>query len=68
MVDQLDQQSIGVMEIEGTGAVTMSFGFGCQWNTEFAEPGCPFVDIVGPADDKTDMMDNLHGAGLLAGR
>ena len=67
MVDQLDQQTIGVMEIKGTRAVAMSFRLGCQRDTEFPKPGRPLINVVGTAYDKTDMMNGLNRPWLLSG-
>src|SRR5262245_50455270 len=68
MVDQLDQQPIRIMEVKGTSTVAMSFGLGCQRNTQLAEPIRPLIDILGTAYDKTDVMNGLNGPRLLSGR
>ena len=65
MVDELDQQTIGIAKVKRPGTVAMSFGFLDQDNSKVAEAVGPDVDIIGRADNETDVIDRLNWADLV---
>ena len=64
MVDQLDEQTIGIFEVKRAGAIAVGFDFFGKGNAENAQAVAPLVDIFGGADDKPEVIDVLHRAEL----
>ena len=51
MVDELNQKAIGIMEIEGAGAVPVGFRFLGERNPMTSKPFSPLVNIFRALDD-----------------
>ena len=66
VVDELNQKSVRITEVEGSGAVPVGFGLLRQRNAMTSKPFGPLVNLFGAFYDKTDMVDCLHLAGFGA--
>ena len=64
MVDELDQESVRIVEIEGAGTIAMSPGFGGKLYSVLSDSIRPVIDVFWIPDDKADVMQCLDGAGF----
>jgi hypothetical protein len=66
MVDELNQQAIRIVKVEGSSAVAVGLGFLCERNAMTADPFRPLVDVFRPSHHETDMMNGLNASGFGA--
>jgi hypothetical protein len=66
VVDELDQQPIWIVKIEGSSTISMRFRLGRERNSMRSNTLGPLVDVLRAANDETDVMDSLHGTRLDA--
>src|SRR6187399_3197211 len=65
VIEQLDQDSIRVVEIEGSSTVAMGFGRIRKRNVELQKPFRPNINVTNFSYNKADMVDALNGARIL---
>jgi hypothetical protein len=61
MVDQLNEEAIGIVKIERSGTVPVGFRLGCESDVQGAHPVGPDIDVFRALDDETDMVNGLNG-------
>jgi hypothetical protein len=64
VVEQLNQDTIGIVEVERAGAIAMGLRRICKRYVQFPEPACPNIDISDLSYNKSDMVDALDRTGL----
>jgi hypothetical protein len=62
VVNELDQESVRITEIERTGAISMGFGFLIEGNPIVSNAIGPHIDILSESNNETDVMDQLDSA------
>jgi hypothetical protein len=66
MVQQLNQQSIGITEVKRACTIAMRPGRLGKWNVQFLNAAGPLVDILDMPHDEADMVNLLYHSGLNA--
>src|SRR5262245_11390129 len=66
MIDELNQKSVWVVEVEGAGTVAVGPGFGGKLYSVPPDSMRPIIDVFWISDDKTDVMQRLDAAGFAA--
>jgi hypothetical protein len=66
MVENLDQEAVGIAEIEGSGAVAMGFEGIDQLDAAAFNPSGYDINIVDFSNDKAYVMNALNGTRLSA--
>jgi hypothetical protein len=68
MVEELDQKSVGVLKVKGPGAIAVGLDGMDQFDAMALDSSRHRIDIFGARNDESDVMNSLHGAGVLAFR
>jgi hypothetical protein len=66
MVEQLNKDAVRIAKIERSCSITVRFDWLGQCDTARFNPRSDKVDILRPANDKSDVMYGLNGTGILA--
>ena len=66
VVEELDQQTVGILEVNGARAVAVRLRFLGERNSKAPDALRPFIHIFRPANDESNVVDGLNRSGLGA--
>ena len=61
MVNQLNEQAVGIVKVERARPVSMRLGVRGKRDTVTSQTSRPHIDVLRPADNETDVVHGLNG-------